>query len=207
MSKKNNTQSIEIPAIYADLTTPDKKSSTRKVIIATDRSIHSFLSHEVPVPPELSIDMEFKDFDDLSKRQPQVILALHSEFLRAEPPKKQSIMTSALYTWAYFLKHAKGHLAGTSISGEKERKSSMSGRIYSRGTEYDKAPLPKLPSQAMSCLAIFTNAIGKDLGITEEVLKAAVMKNAADLKTKQDPWRIFQYYRPKLIALKLIKHD
>jgi hypothetical protein len=35
---------------------------------------------------------------------------------------------------------------------------------------------------------------------TESELQAAVKVN-----TKQDPWRIFQYYRPKMIGLKILK--
>jgi hypothetical protein len=35
---------------------------------------------------------------------------------------------------------------------------------------------------------------------TEGDLPAAI-----EVKTKQNPWRIFQYYRPKLLALKVLR--
>lgn len=33
----------------------------------------------------------------------------------------------------------------------------------------------------------------------------AELQQAIKVRTKQDPWRIFQYYRPKLLALKLLR--
>jgi len=38
--------------------------------------------------------------------------------------------------------------------------------------------------------------------ISEQDLKVAVQ-----VKTKQDPWRIFQYYRPKMISLGIIRME
>lgn len=41
--------------------------------------------------------------------------------------------------------------------------------------------------------------------ITEDRMQHIVNDRAEELRTKQDPWRIFQYYRPELIQCKLIK--
>jgi hypothetical protein len=60
----------------------------------------------------------------------------------------------------------------------------------------------------MACLKIFEDSMDTEKHtISEKDLKDAVIKRAAELKTRQDPWRIFQYYRPQLIQAKLIRHS
>lgn len=203
MKKQNK---IQTPDIYNLLSTPTKEGASRKIIIATDRKIHSFLNQSVPVPPEIGIDMEFTNFDDLTSRQSQVILALHEEFFKSEPPKKQEIFTSALYLWAYFIKEATPHLANTTVTGELIRKSSYATRQYSKGSATSDTTALKTP-QARMCYTIFLELLGNNPSVTEENLKKEVYRRAPELKTRQDAWRIFQYYRPKLIEAKLLKHD
>jgi len=41
--------------------------------------------------------------------------------------------------------------------------------------------------------------------ITEARMQDIVNDRAAELQTKQDPWRIFQYYRPELMQCQLIR--
>ena len=205
MSKKNKSKAVEIPAIYQTLTAPTKESAGRKVIISPDRSIHAMKSKDVPLPPDLMVDMEFMNFDDLTSRQQSVIESLHLEFLKCEPPKKQNRMTTSLYLWAWLVKNATPHLVNIAADGTKERKSTISTRCYSRGA-VDKSP-ENLTPQAKVCLTIFIALIGDAQSVTEGDLRRKVEERAAELKTRQDPWRIFQYYRPKLIALKLLKHD
>jgi hypothetical protein len=43
------------------------------------------------------------------------------------------------------------------------------------------------------------------LYVTEARMQNLVNDRAEELRTRQDPWRIFQYYRPELIQCKLIK--
>lgn len=67
--------------------------------------------------------------------------------------------------------------------------------------------------QAMACLRILKDTIGeltvKVDGMigecTEDDLKAAITTRQAELHTKQDPWRIFQYYRPRMIEAGIIR--
>jgi hypothetical protein len=205
MSKKNKTKVVEIPPIYQTLTAPTKESAGRKVIVAADRSIHALKDATVPIPPGITVDMEFTNFDDLTCRQQSVIESLHLEFIGCEPPEKQSKMTTALYLWAWFVKNATPHLENIATDGTRARKSTISTRCYSRGA-VDTSP-ENLTPQAKVCLTIFIELIGDAQSVAEGDLRRKVEERAAELKTKQDPWRIFQYYRPTLIALKLIKHD
>lgn len=209
MSKKNKTQSIELPAIYQELTRPNKASASHKVLLLADRSIHGLKDSASPIPtgiPADTIDMEFKSLDDLMSRQPSVIDALHAEYLKCEPPKGQGSPLTACYLWAYWLKNCTPHMEGHRADGTKERKSTISTRLYSRGPA-DPKTTPLNTPQAKKCLEIFTELIGTSPSVTEEILKAKIYERAAELKTRQDPWRIFQYYRPQLIQAKLLKHD
>ena len=207
MSKKSNTKAIEIPAAYQDLKLLKKEHSLRKIIIDPTNKIHSFKDASVVVPPEIQVDREFLGLDKFSELPLQTILAYHEEFFKCEPPKKQNKMTTATYVWAYMIGKAEPHLAGTDPeTGEKTRVSSLAGRKYMKGSEFGK-PNELKTYQALQCLALFTELIANNPSVTEEQLKAHVIKEQARLKTRQDPWRIFQYYRPKLISLHLLRYE
>ena len=207
MSKKSKTQSIEIPAQYQDLGLLKKEHSLRKIIIDTSGKIHSFKDTSVIVPPEIVADREFLGLDKFSELPTQTILAYHEEYFKCEPPKKQNKMTTATYVWAYLIKEGEPHLANTDpVTGEKTRVSSLAGRKYLRGTEYGK-PNELKTYQAIQCLALFAECVIDKDSVTEELLKAHIIKEQARLKTRQDPWRIFQYYRPKLISLHLLRYE
>jgi hypothetical protein len=209
MSQKSKTPSVTIPEAYQLLNLPLKKESAlRKIIIDPTGTIHALQSSDTPVPADITIDVEFKSFNDFITRPEQTILAYHEQFFKCEPPKKQSKVTTATYIWAYLIKEAKPRLDNTKKDGTKERKSSIAGRLYLPGTEDHTKILLKTP-QARICLAIFHDLL-KSLSkpsVTEAELKAEVYRRQADLKTRQDAWRIFQYYRPQLIQAKLIRCD
>ena len=59
--------------------------------------------------------------------------------------------------------------------------------------EERKVKAAKMPPQARACLTILELA-GTD-EVSEETLMKLVADNKDALRTKQDPWRIFQYYR------------
>jgi hypothetical protein len=65
------------------------------------------------------------------------------------------------------------------------------------------ASAAKLPPQARYALAIL------ELDGTESVSEARAMELIAEhkdqLRTKQDPWRIFQYYRPRMIESDILR--
>lgn len=65
----------------------------------------------------------------------------------------------------------------------------------------------KLPRQAKICICIMVDACGDTQSCTEAQLRAKVAERAEELKTRQDPWRIFQYYRPMLVKAGVIAHN
>jgi hypothetical protein len=207
MSNKNKTKSIEIPAAYQLLTLPLKKEGAeRKIVIDPVGKIHCFPNKDAVIPPDITIDVEFKNFDDFLSRGNKNVLAWHEQLFKCEPPKKQNETITATSVWAYLIKEGSPHLEGIKSDGTKERKSSIAGRRYRKGTADPATTLIKTP-QAQMCYKIFTDLLGNEATVTEEALKASVYARATELKTRQDAWRIFQYYRPTLIQAKLIAHD
>ncbi len=152
----------------------------------------------------------------------QTILAYHSMLFKAEPPPKQDHVTTALYVWFGLCDIAVDRTEKTPRTTEG-RKMTIGARKYMYGDSRDLSMIGT--PQARSCYRIFCDAIDeitkKNLcnvtekslvsqyvpAITEEALRAVVVNRAGELHTRQDPWRIFQYYRPQLIKHKLIRHD
>lgn len=151
-------------------------------------------------------------FLDLNK---QTILAYHEHVFKETPDKRQDLTLTAQYCWAKIITLAIDRRANKVPVSASGRKSTIGLCEYRKGS-VDVANL-KTP-QANACLRLFlavlttekatvtTDAEGKEIDrfVTEEVLKQYVIDHAAELHTKQDPWRIFQYYRPILITDKLI---
>lgn len=196
--------------VYDLLTLPDKRIASRKVAILADQSVLVLADKDTPVPPEYGVpDKIFENMDALLASNPQTILAYHAQFLGVEPPKKQDTERTAFYLWAWMAKNGKPILSEKThhADGTPTRKSTIGSRVYT------VLPVPasghglKTP-QAITCLKIVTeSADPTTMSITEEALKAKVIERQLEIKTRQDPWRIFQYYRPTLIASKLLKHD
>jgi hypothetical protein len=65
----------------------------------------------------------------------------------------------------------------------------------------------RLPPQACAVIDIFVKATANK-GVnhfTEVEMQGIIELNKEDLNTKQDPWRIFQYYRGRLITLGILR--
>ena len=56
------------------------------------------------------------------------------------------------------------------------------------------AAASSLPKQAAICLSLFIES-GKTDGITEAELAELLRQNGFRLNTKQDPWKIFSFYK------------
>lgn len=97
------------------------------------------------------------------------------------------------------------HAIPMSIIAEVRSARMPSAKVYVlQGTAADrKAKAAKMPPQAKTCVEIM------ELAGTPEVSEADLMKLVADnkdkLRTRQDPWRIFQYYRATLNGAEIFK--
>jgi len=86
------------------------------------------------------------------------------------------------------------------INGKKEQQPAKRLRL-----NLDTVKTP----QAKTCLRIMADVVHPndkgDLVCTEGELKKAITERQAELKTRQEPWRIFQYYRPRLVEQGLVR--
>lgn len=81
-------------------------------------------------------------------------------------------------------------------AGMDKRKANLLQRVYKIDRTKMSESVADLPTQAIACLKLMWELDGDE--ITEGDLRELIIKNADKLNTRQDPWRIFQYYRAKL---------
>lgn len=168
----------------------------------------------------------FDKFDDWGQNNHAQVCTLHSQLFRTNAPKGSDPILMRVYVWKKLIEGAQDRTTGAGNPVSKTK----TGRVSTIGSRVYELILP-LPDhqirtyQALACLKIITEEsrpfkVGEHVDpishsatdtlryrITEDDLRKKVIERAAELKTKQDPWRIFQYYRPQLIAAKLIRHD
>lgn len=108
--------------------------------------------------------------------------------------KKVPKQTLAMAVWLELCKRA--DLVVKTAAQHAERKSNLNNRMYIIDRKKQGTSVADLPTQAITCLQLMW-AHDSDQ-ISEGELKALIVANAAKLNTRQDPWRIFQYYRSKL---------
>jgi len=222
MSKKTSKKNVIplIPEIYRTLT---REAGRQHQCIVEDKNAQ-FFRFNTPAENHIIADAIVKmwpNFNKFSEEPKQNLLTYHANLFKAEPPTDQDLVTTAVYTWFKMCDIATDRTAKTPTNPETGRKSTITNRKYFRGLEMREEP--KTP-QAIACTRIFRETIAaketKELtGMPEDVkktyvpfltegeLKTAVEGRAGELRTRQDPWRIFQYYRPNLIALKIVRCD
>lgn len=169
--------------------------------------------HNIPQEINVVRDAQRKvwaGFEKFLEENAQTILTYHANLFGSEPPKKQPLQDTALYVWYALCARATDRTSKTPRDPVTGRKSDLMTRKYFLGTvvpkDNDYVALIQT-RQAYVCYRIFRDAIGKSPSITEADLKRAMENRAAEIQTRQDPWRIFQYYRSQLIKLNLLKHD
>lgn len=74
-------------------------------------------------------------------------------------------------------------------------KTRSSGKMLLKNYTFQVGTLVKLPPQAVECIKIIAN-LGKS-ELTEMEIHTAIQES--ELKTKQDKWAIFKYYRKNII--------
>jgi hypothetical protein len=202
MSKKTVKQ---LPEVWKNLSAPDKSVASKAVVIDLSNKVHIARTiADITKDPSIQVQASWNNMEEyLTKTNKQTKLAYHEQFV-GEPPKGEDDTVIGYMTWAWFIKNGNVILSGHDSEGNKERKSSLDTRIYTLVSP-QPAEAPKTP-QAKTCLAFLRDSV-KNGQITEADLKRVVETRAAELKTRQDPWRIFQYYRPTLIKGGYLKHN
>jgi hypothetical protein len=157
----------------------------------------------------------YEDFDDEVTLGD--LIALHEEFFRKAPTKKlqKDRAELSLIIWHHLCNVADDRTtigqteAHTDDNGNRRRQS-LADREYTVRTVEDlPKALSSVPPQARVCYQILADICEQQDSVSEQALMGAVAQASEQgrLKTKQDPWRIFQYYRPKLVEHNLITHD
>lgn len=101
---------------------------------------------------------------------------------------------------------AEKHAAQKKQDTAHTREGKLSGRKYVLVKLTDLGQLrtreqaeAALPPQAKKCLEIMRELCGESGEVTEERMRNTIIERADELHTRQDPWRIFQYYRARMI--------
>jgi len=213
MAKKNKTVK-STPDIYVGLIS-DSKNTSRCLIEDHEGNFSLFdnaiqleklESYEALIKPTIFKRWDnFNNFDESINEQ--TALTYHENLFLAPPPKGQELITTKLHVWHKLCSQVKNNLtdkSGTPKDPVTNRKSTILNCTYSKG-DITEGTADVKTFQALRCLDLFRRCIGDKEEVTEGELKQFVIDNAGELKTRQDPWRIFQYYRPALIAAKLLR--
>jgi hypothetical protein len=211
---KQNKQAKSTPEIYIGLVSDPK--NLRRCLIEDINMVYSlfdspqqlegYTSYKDLILP--TIQKRWDSFDRfVEKENEQTVLTYHEQLFGANPPKKQDLITTQLMVWHKLCNTVKNDCTdktGTPKDPGTGRKSTILNCVYSPG-EIKEGTADITTYQALQCLKLFRACIGDRAEITEGELKQYIIDHAADLRTRQDPWRIFQYYRPGLIAAKLLR--
>lgn len=221
MSKKQAKTTPSIPAIYH---TVNRDASRTNQCLVED--VHgAFFRFNTPQENHIlkdGIQKIWPNFNVFSDEPKQTLLTYHAALFKSEPPKDQNLIDTATWIWFALCDKATDRTAKTPVTAEG-RISSLGTRKYVLTDKEMSVAEVKTP-QAITCYRILSDAIKaqyeidiKDMPedvkkvhkahVTEENLKKQVLNRAGEIKTRQDPWRIFQYYRPTLIKLGLIRTE
>jgi hypothetical protein len=217
MAKQNKKQiATSTPDIYHGIPNTVQRQN---VYLVEDNAFHFSLHNNKAALEALqsfnalikdSIFKQWAGFSAFCEESKNTISCYHSNLFNAEPPKDQDHIITAVYVWNKILSVATADLTTQVPVTASGRKSTIGNCQYRAGSETGDGQL-KTP-QARACLKLFREILnsdkatveGEDRYITEADLRQYIIDHAAELHTKQDPWRIFQYYRPNLISEKLI---
>jgi hypothetical protein len=199
--KKPSKETKSLPTIYHSLNCSKENENACLV-----EDIHGgFFIFESPAECHILKEAIHKSWACLSKfmeENKQTILTYHATIFKAEPPKDQLIEVTARYTWNKIFPTATDRRAPIIPTTSSGRKSTIGLCEYHKGLKSDATGL-KTP-QASTCYKMFIECLDTHECVTETTLRKYVEDNAGRLHTRQDPWRIFQYYRPLLITEQLI---
>ena len=161
------------------------------------------------------IDVLYENFNDYCERVPAIdVFAEHSKLFKTDTvpkvldDKDTGYIHLKLLVWKALCDGAAQRLEKP-VKIDETTKQPVGRKLANRSYILCKVEWPDVTiPQAIACLKIVKdNAVkeGDVLTVKEDTLKEQIVKRADELKTKQDPWRIFQYYRPALIQKGILR--
>jgi len=223
MSKKIKSNEVKnTPDTYVGLTI-DTKNQDSCLIEDIHGGYYIFDKPEACHIISKAIHKKWATIRAFMEETEQTILCYHENLFNVAPPKNQDTLLTAQYVWNKLFSLAVDRRTSQVPVSATGRKSTIGLSEYRYGEAIlaNKKPdftgMLKTP-QSKVCLKLFREAMDStrpehdeaptsEHMVTEAILRKYVEDHAAELHTKQDPWRIFQYYRKDLIEEKLIRRQ
>ena len=215
MTKKQESRDLTTDASapclkYTALVPQDPRVTTR---LLTGKGIRSFSAEDMEKSKngELTIFISWEDFNE-SCTVAQLID--YANRYGADLKKGMQKFEVSITVWHALCEQGRDVTIENAINKNSttnpSRKKKLANRRYVKVQDSDLTPaelknrgLYKLPPQATACLELFLSEGTNE--VTETRMKELIMEKREVLNTKQDPWRIFQYYRPQLISHRYIR--
>lgn len=212
------TKKVNPKAPYSSTLSPEMKLHYKRCLVKSqDGMWYLFPTAAVGSVSIINPRHVFPDFDTFQQGLNEKTLGdffseAHCRDATKEEQKDQFEM--AVMAWMQLAKCAIDRLNSApdpaKINPETGKLKRVFKKLENRGYEIIKLELDanlKMPPQAKTCLEFFSELVkkynpeGEDKIVTvpEKEVQAYVLEQQIRLKTRQDPWRIFQYYRPTLI--------
>lgn len=228
---KKHTQKRSVPQMYSGLTLT-KEGTDSCIVVDKQGQVFRFDSKSQVTIVKQGIHKQwdhFNQFDDDMDKNHAEFMRLHDQVFRATVPRDTDVIEARVYLWKALLRGSNDRRLSASMGKDQVmvdgRKSTIATSRYFLGPlANDQSAINGIKTpQARACFRILCEALAKvkqdmqsksqDLdevhvpSISEAELRKIIVERAGELHTRQDPWRIFQYYRPVLMADKLVRRE
>lgn len=161
------------------------------------------------------IDRIYENFNDFAEREVAIdVIEVHNKLFNVQgihktlEDKDSGYILLKLLVWKTLCARANQRLEKP-VKIDETTKAPVGRKLANRAyilvkDDWSAVTIP----QAMACLKIVKDNVIDEGGVRsvkEDLLKTEITKRAEELKTRQEPWRIFQYYRPALIAAGILR--
>ncbi len=204
------------PSYSSQELTADQKRYYKMALVLSQESMWYLFANETQAGTRIMSPRDlFKSWEDFQLRVPlERLESLHFQCFDAKPTAKElkDPMELSVKVWMRLCETAVQRLDGDGTAGQNTGAKRTNNKLADRKYEvvkFEVAADAKLPPQAKTCMVFFqelATKAGHDdtkgvFEVPEKDFHDYVVANAERLKTRQDPWRIFQYYRPTLIQM------
>lgn len=210
MAKKPNPN-----ASFSQTLSAEQKLNYKRALVQAQDGLFYLFADASKTVAIINPAKVYDNFDAFLKEDDQRVVSLYATAFEEEPSKAllKDMVELRVMVWM--------RLCQTALNRLDAAKPDRAAKLADRSYEVISLEVPeteKLPPQARMCLTFFAELMAADAAfqaipaeergvwsIKEKDFNDYVVKNAERLRTRQDPWRIFQYYRPELIKRKLIR--
>lgn len=180
-----------------------RDDETFVVAVLKDGAIRRFDRKE-DVPPDAQV---FDSIDSVRALKMEDLDAIRGKIMKAQVSKAKNKEEAVDLTWTALLA-ASANPPAAEPRRKGQRTPKVSATKFTLQYDFEKPgkseeKFKDLPPQAKTCLEIMGRGGKKEYG--EKELRELIEKHAQDLKTTQPPWRIFQYYRKRLVDESFVK--